>query len=307
MDNELESTSTEENQEQSNDETNLDNSSESFDNNDLDGEGNGEQNTEEPNPNLLKLKVNGEELEYDVSNQEQLIKDLQLAKASQGKFEEAAQLARQVQEQEQQIGQLVQAIKSSPLDILNRLGIDVQKVAEDYLRPIYERMELPEAERQALEYQEQVQRQQAELEHYRQQEQQRQNEIQQARQVEHYKNEINRVIKESGLPETQDTVQYIAMAYKTALQNNPQTRLDDVIPQVKQAMQQNINQFAGNLEGEELIQAVGKDTAEKIRKFYLKQAGQTQEQEPQQNNKTPNTGEGQQTLSEQELRARLGI
>lgn len=87
-------------------------------------------------------KVNGRQVdvEFDPSNDEEVLKYLQKAMASDEKFQEAAQLRKNVEA-------LVQELKSNPRGVLSHpeLGIDIKKFAEDILNEeIQELQKTPE-------------------------------------------------------------------------------------------------------------------------------------------------------------------
>lgn len=85
------------------------------------------------------LKVNNKvkDVELDLSNDEEVQKYLQKAMASDEKFQEAAQLRKQVE-------QLVSELKSNPLAILKHpgLGIDIKALAQQVLNEEIEEMKL---------------------------------------------------------------------------------------------------------------------------------------------------------------------
>jgi len=93
----------------------------------------------------FQLKVNNrmKDVELDLSNDEDIIKYLQKAEASDEKFQEAATLRKQVE-------QLVSELKKNPLAILKHpeLGIDVKALAQQVLNEEIEDMKLsPEQKR----------------------------------------------------------------------------------------------------------------------------------------------------------------
>lgn len=93
----------------------------------------------------FQLKVNNrmKDVELDMSNDEDIIKYLQKAEASDEKFQEAATLRKQVE-------QLVSELKKNPLAILKHpeLGIDVKALAQQVLNEEIEDMKLsPEQKR----------------------------------------------------------------------------------------------------------------------------------------------------------------
>lgn len=234
------------------------------------GETSGETEQEKIERELLKLKVNGEEVDYDISDKEKLAKDLQLSMAAQEKFTKASEIQRNFESLQANISDFGAKLKASPMEILQQIGLDPRKIAEDYLAPIYERLDLPEHERVALEQKEQMEKMQSELMAYKQAEAEKQKQALVQQKAEHYRQQIKRMIKDNGLPDTEDTLYYIATAYNRELGRNPKAQLNDILPVVQSTMQQNISGYISGLDEEGLIKALGKDSVAKIRKYYAK-------------------------------------
>lgn len=221
---------------------------------------------------FLKLKVNGEEMDYNIADRERLVQDLQQSFAAQQKFQKAAEIQRNMESLQSQLQQLGHQLKQNPMQVLQSLGLDAQRVAEQYLEPLYARMDMPEHERIALEQREQMELMHQRIQEYERQEAQRQEQELLNKRAEHYRMQISDFIKQNNLPDTEDTLYYIATAYNRALDQNPNARLQDILPNVQSTMRQNIGSFIGGLDGDDLISALGKDTADKIRKHFLKQS-----------------------------------
>lgn len=236
----------------------------------------GETVEEKVERELLKLKVDGQEIDYDISNREQLIKDLQQSYSAQARFTKAAEVLREMETVKSQFQAFGEQLKTNPMEIIQKMGLDPRQIAEEYLLPIYERMDMPEHERIALEQKEELEKMQKELALHRQKEQQRQQEEITSQRAAQYKAQIGKFIKDNNLPDTEDTLYYIATAYNRALSRNPNTKLQDILPTVKASMQQNISSYISGLDEEGLIEALGKESAEKIRRFYAQKTKASQ-------------------------------
>lgn len=100
---------------------------------------------------LLKLQVDGEEIEYDLSNEDQVKRDIQMARAATKRMQEAAATTKR-------FGQIVEALKGGRFDLLEKLGVPKETMRAAMERQLASQIEEemieqlpPEQKRQMLE------------------------------------------------------------------------------------------------------------------------------------------------------------
>lgn len=226
----------------------------------------GEQDQgEQSEDKIWKLKVNGKEIEFDSSDPEAVKREVQKGLAAQQKFEESAKVRRQAE-------QFIQALQANPEAVLSHpaLGINVREWAEQYLLKQIQHESLPEEERQRLQEQE-------ELKRYRD----RENE-EKARKAAAEKEELREKYRQdwskkftealdaNNLPKTDWTVTRMAQYMKQAIaKGHKHIQPGDVVELVKEDWINAQKQMFSNLPGDKLIEVLGKETADKIRKADL--------------------------------------
>lgn len=146
---------------------------------------------------LVTTKVDGEEEEITV---EEAIRRAQKEKASTKRFQQAAQALKKIQEFE----------KMDPLELLKARGVDPMKLAHQLVSRQLEWEEMPEKDRQLLQYQEELKRYKA-----WEQQQQRLHQEQQRRHVEEQAaRELDKSMiegfKDAGLPKKKFYMQQMA-------------------------------------------------------------------------------------------------
>lgn len=218
------------------------------------------------------IKVDGREesVDFDSSNEEEVIKTLQMSKAAQKRMAESAELRKGVSE-------LLEALRTDPGKVLSdpRLNISPEarrKLAEAIMNNELEEMskspEQKEKERLMKEYDdlkkqvetEKTARQAAELKAATEQ------------QAVHLDNEISAAIEKSGLPKNARTVRYFAEGLMFALENNIPIRAEDLIPTVKKQALNEFKELISLMPDEEFESFLGKDQISRIRKRSIAKA-----------------------------------
>lgn len=208
----------------------------------------------------VRLKYGDEEIE--VASLDQLTKIAQKGLGAERKFQEAASIRKQAEK-------LVATLKDNPIEILRHPALrdKMLEAAQDLLFEHIQHEQMSSEERARLQERE-------ELERYRRSEQERkaQEEMQQREELkERYRQDYERqfitALNEGGIPKSDWAVtrmaQYMRQAIKNGMSNiTPQ----DVVHLVKRDWQQAQADLYGQLDGDKLIQMLGPDIAEKIRK-----------------------------------------
>lgn len=227
-----------------------------------------EEKKEEPKPEIWKLKVDGEEVDFDPSDPVKVKQMVQKGLAADKRFQESAV-------QKKQIERFFETLRSNPLKILKdpALGINFREIAESYLYDQIQLESMTPAQRAAREKEE---ADRAELETLRREEaERREAEAERNREElvkskrEQYEIEINEALKIAGLPNTAWTVQTAAQMMIQARRKGLDPSFKDLMPHVKAEFMEAQRAMLNGVSGQELINLLGKETADKVRSANL--------------------------------------
>lgn len=90
---------------------------------------------EEKKPELIKIKYDGNEEDFDISNHKETAKWVQLGKVSNKRFEEAAS-------QKAATTQMLEAMQNHPIEVMKQLGFTEEKLNELFTNHLYQTIEL---------------------------------------------------------------------------------------------------------------------------------------------------------------------
>lgn len=218
-----------------------------------------EQTTSQPEVKKYKVKVDGQEIEIDEG---ELLKGYQKAKSANKRFEEAAKLKKQSD-------QILEALKTSPAQVLEHLGLNFREVAEKYLIEKLEEESLPPEQKELRDAKKKLEEYEA-----------REKEIQKQREQEEYakmkssyeteiETQIIDSLNQSGLPKTPYTVKRMAQYLARALDRGVDIRPKDVVELVRKDYYEDLTSYLGGHDGENLLKTLPKEVIDKIRKADL--------------------------------------
>lgn len=166
-----------------------------------------EESVEAPVAPRFKVKVDGEELEVD---QDTLLRDYQLSKASHKKFQEAARVREEAEQALAQVREIAAQAKNDPSVLFKALGLDPKQFAESLLlRDLEESLLSPEEKelRELRSLKEKIQLEEKERIASQQREREAQLVQEAGAQIE---DEIVSALQETGLKPTPRTVARVA-------------------------------------------------------------------------------------------------
>lgn len=225
--------------------------------------------TEEEVANMVKefkLKVNGKEVTktIDLSDEDALKRELQLAAAGQSAMQRSREL-------EKLFEQELKRLQEHPFEFLKELGMDPDDLSEKHLRSKLAELEKSPEQRER----EQMQK---ELEEARLRLKQAEEEAKSAKfqaMVEEQSVQLENDIMEAldshqTLPKSPKTVGRIADAMSWALENGyPDVTVNDVIPSVEAEIRRELDGFMSELPEDLLESYIGKKNLERLRKKRL--------------------------------------
>jgi len=222
---------------------------------------------------IWKLKVDGEEFDFDATDEEAVKREIMKARGSNKRFETAAQLRKEAETAFEMLKDPAQLkrILSDP-----RVGVDVKKFAEDV---VWEQIQAQQREAEwkldpAKKTQWEREQRLAEFEEREAAAQAagqtRQQSEAQARYETSYETKIVAALEIGGIPKTPAAVARMAEYMMKAVEQGYDLSAEEIVQQVKQDYLSDLTSVLGNADGEQLLALLGEANAEKLRKADLK-------------------------------------
>lgn len=215
----------------------------------------------------LKLKVDGKEIEesLDLDNDEELIRQLQMAKMGQKRAQEKSDL-------EKQINTFLQALKTDPFEALKRLGEDPNQLIENYITA---------QEEHAKKSPEQLEREKLEreltklkTEREREREDQKQKELHrlQEQAFQQYDVQMEQALSKADVPKTPYVIKKIADYMIVAIDAGYDVTPDDVIPLVREELNSDLKEMFSSLDEDSIEALLGEQVLNRLRKRRVAKA-----------------------------------
>ena len=233
---------------------------------------------------IWKLKAGDEEFDFDASDEEAVKREIQKARGSQKRFEEAAKMRKEADAEKQGTRALFQAMKDpAKLEKLledPRLGVNLEQFAKDYLwkKMQYEEMS-PEEREQAQVNAEKEQRlkkledyERREKEYLAKQEEDKKAKVKQDRAAKYeiqYSQKIMEALQDNSLPKTQEIVDSMAYHIEAAIEQGYDISPKEIAAIIKAEKAKEYQDYLSALSDEEYAAFVG-ENAEKQRRIDAK-------------------------------------
>lgn len=234
-----------------------------------------EVGTEEKKPapmkKKFKLKVDGEEFEeeIDLADEERIRKELQLSRAAKKRMAEANEAKRKAYE-------IVQAFEKDPETMLKRMGPKGREIAEKFLLGVIQEdmMSPEEKERQSKDarlkaYEEQEERAKTEAQEKVLQEKER-------AYAQQFQKLIIDALEKTKLPKSPALVKQMAGLIQKNMQYGLDLTPEDLASEIMTDKQQLIRSIFSEADGDQILQLLGDEVANKIRKSDLKKLREKQ-------------------------------
>lgn len=223
--------------------------------------------------NMIKsfqLKVNGKtiEKEIDLSDEEAITRELQMAAAGRESMQRAREL-------EKAYEQALADLKSDPLNFLkSELELDVDELSYNHLKALHEQSQKSpeEVERERIQMELEQAREEARM--LKEEKERIEYERVYAEQQQALNQEIETALSaHTDLPATQKTFQRIAETMLFAMENGiDDVTVEDVIPQVKKDIEREMNDMFSEMPIEFYEKFIGKQNMEKLRQQRVAKA-----------------------------------
>lgn len=220
-----------------------------------------------PEPKTYTVKVDGKELKV---SENELLSGYQRARAAAKRFEEAAQLKKDVET-------VVGMLKNNPVEVLTKhLGVDMQKVAEEFLSKKMEDEQLTPEEKEKRELQNKL-KEYEERERHLKEQQQKEREMQlQQKYEEEYSQKITSALSSVNVPKTPKTLARMAEYMYRALESGYELEPRDVASMVREDYMREINELLGAADEDTVASILGDKIIDKARKAKVKNVKQVQ-------------------------------
>jgi hypothetical protein len=217
----------------------------------------------------LKLKVDGRDIEeeFDPNDDEYLVRNLQLAKASQKRMQEKAEL-------EKDIRGFFEELKKNPRKVLAdpSIGLDMKKIAAEILEEEIANSQKSPQQLEKEKLENELKDIKAEREKEKEDGKKKEFERLQNEAYERYDVLMSQAIEASELPKTPYVVKKMADYMLLGLQNNIDLSPQDIIPIVREEMKEDLKEMFKVMPEDAIEELIGKDTLNKIRKKNLAKA-----------------------------------
>lgn len=209
----------------------------------------------------LKVDKNEEEFEFDPSNDEEVVKHLQMSRASQKRMSEAAEVRKLAME-------FIDQLKKDPRKVLTdpTIGVDIKKLAQDILNDEIKELEKSPEQREKDKLLK-------ELEDLKKSAKDKEENFKkaeftriQAEQEKILESEISAALEVGGVPKTPKTVARMAEMMMIAINNGIDLGPRDVIGLVKDNTMAEFKEIINALSDDQLDDFLGKEVLGRLRK-----------------------------------------
>lgn len=217
----------------------------------------------------FKLKVDGEEFEeeIDLSDEAAIIKKLQLAKVSQKRMSENAQIRKEIE-------QFIQDLRKDPKSVLSDpdLNVDLKALAKSIVEEEIENSRKTPEQIKAEQLEKELKKLKDEREKEKKESEARELQRLQDQEYERYDMLMSQALEKSDLPKSPYVVKKMADYMLLGLQNNVDVSPEDIIPLVRDEIQNDLKEMFAVLPDEVVEKLIGKDKINSLRKKNLAKA-----------------------------------
>lgn len=210
---------------------------------------------------MFKLKVDGQEVEkeFDLSNEEEIIKALQLAEMSNKRAQEAAELRKVNDQRETDLATLFEQMKSNPAAVLQKLGVDVKGLSQKVLNEELEYESLTEEEKKIRTLEKQLQEMQEKEKSDKEKADAEKKEAVRAQYRAEMDKDLNEAIQAEGLKQNPAVMNRMVGYMSSALKNGIKTSFKEIAPIVKSDLMADISDLLGDMPTEALEKLIKSD------------------------------------------------
>ncbi len=216
---------------------------------------------------IWKLKADGEEFDFDATDEEAVKREIMKARGANKRFQEAAGLRKDAERAFEMLKDPTQLreILQDP-----RIGIDLKKFAEDYVWEQIQEQQLTPEQKAQRDKDRRLAEYEAREAKAKEDGLSRQQQESQARYETGYETKITKALEAGGIPKTPEAVSRMAEYLLRAVENGYDLSPEDLVQQVRQDYISEFTAVLGAADGDQLLALLGEANAEKLRKADLK-------------------------------------
>jgi antitoxin component of RelBE/YafQ-DinJ toxin-antitoxin module len=218
-----------------------------------------EEKKSEGEAQLIPIKVDGKDVALTL---EQLKILAQKSAGSDKKFAEAAAYRKKT-------GELLEDLKSRPMEVLQKLGLDVKKLSEEFLTPIYKRELMPEEERKVFDLEDENQRLKRQQEEAEKAAKSRVNQAQAAAYRQQLDKEIPTELSKVDMPRNPNTVMRVIKYLMDGNDKGLEIPVSKAVALAKEDYEEERVKFLKELSPTDLAKYVGEDKLKELKKQEL--------------------------------------
>lgn len=235
---------------------------------------------------IWKLKADGEEFDFDASDEEAVKREIMKARGADKRFKDAAQ---QRHEAEQFLSMLKDPKSLRKVLADPRIGVDVKKFAEDYLWEQIQEQKMSPEERAARDERRELEELRSERDREKEARSVREKEAQIAHFERQYEDTIVKALDTGKIPKTNASVKRMAELLSVAIDKGLDLSPAELVEEVRKDFLSDISSLLNASDGDMLMQFLGEANAEKLRKADLKRLKSAQGNPfPERKNPRPN-------------------
>lgn len=224
----------------------------------------------------LELKVDGktfkEKLPFKIPKKfaADLIKEKQLAKMAQNRAQEAAELRKKDLQREQDIEQIMKIIKGDPEGLLKYGGHDIKKFAEEILAKQVEEMEMTEEQKEIKRLQEALKEKEDAEKAAKERAEQVELEALREKFAAEYEKDLVDAFDSVGMKRNAEVTARMNSYLRLGLKNGINLKYKDIIPLVKESIENDLKTLVATKGEEELETMLGEEMIKKMIKRQAK-------------------------------------
>jgi len=213
----------------------------------------------------LKLKIDGieteEQIPFEVTPEqaEWLKKELQLARVSSKRMQEAAELRKKTIQSEEEVQNFINYLKANPMEVLEKMGLDTKEISEKRLQAEIEKMQMSDEERKIQELQEKVRAYEEEQKRIKEQSKLEREEALRNQYAAEYEKDLMATLEESGLGYNPEIIQRLNQYMHTALKLGINLSYKDLMPMVTESINADIAKLVSSFSVEQIEKLLGED------------------------------------------------
>lgn len=211
---------------------------------------------------IKKWKLKSQGKEREITDESELVRLAQLGLGAHEKFEQAASTRKKAEA-------ILEIIQKDPAKALSSLGLDVRKLAEDYLVNEANKQMMSPEQRQKQEIVQEIERLKAEKDAMVAQQREERVAQLQVKYESDIQDQIITAIDQYKLPKNPKTVARIAEYMANALENGYEASALDVATRVKQDLEEEYKTHLSSYTIEDLVKALGEDKLKGIRQYEV--------------------------------------